>query len=232
MEGDLGSYLGSTPLISLGLAFLGGVGTSFTPCVYPIVPITVTYIGARSSGSRAHGFLLALCYSLSLAVLYAALGMFAALSGRIFGVLTQRPSVYLVAGAIILLFGLNMLEVFHLPMPAFLSKAAAPGQGRSGFFGAFLLGATSGLVVGPCTAPVLAAILTYVSTQRSVLLGGAMLFLFALGMCTLVLVLGTFSGLLASLPRSGSWMVKVKKGFGWFMIGIAEYFVFRAGMYW
>ena len=232
MQGDAGSYLGSTPLIALGLAFLGGVGTSFTPCVYPVVPITVAYIGARSSGSRAQGFLLALCYSLGLAVVYAALGMFAALSGRIFELVTQRPSVYLVVGAIILLFGLNMLEVFDLPMPAFLSRAAAAGQGRSGFFGAFLLGGTSGLVVGPCTAPVLGAILTYVSTERSVLLGGAMLFLFALGMCTLVLVLGTFSGLLSSLPRSGAWMVKVKKGFGWVMIAIAEYFVFRAGMYW
>lgn len=231
MVNGLEGYLESAPLIALGLSFLGGVVTSFTPCVYPIIPITVTFIGARSTQSRRHAFFLSLVYALGMALTYAALGMFAALTGKLFGVITQNPYIYLVVGNIILLFGLNMLEVFTLPLPRFLSGGTA-GTGRKGFTGAFFLGITSGLIVGPCTAPVLATILTYVGTQQNIFLGGSMLFLFAMGMCTLLIVLGTFSGLLSSLPKSGAWMVKVKKGFGWVMIGLGEYFIIKAGIYW
>jgi len=232
MEENLLRSLSTAPLVALGLAFLGGVATSFTPCVYPLIPITVTYIGARSTRSRSHGFFLSLFYALGLSVVYTALGIFAALTGKLFGSFTQNGWVYLAAGNLILLFGLSMLEVFNLPMPRFLSGAGGTGKAQSGFGGAFLVGATSGLVVGPCTAPALGVILTYVSAQKDVFLGGSMLFLFAMGMCTLVFILGTFSGLIATLPRSGEWMVKVKKGFGWVMIAIAEYFILQAGIYW
>jgi thiol:disulfide interchange protein DsbD len=231
MESTLAGYVHNAPLLALVLAFVGGVVTSFTPCVYPVIPITVTYIGARSIQSRAHAFFLSLLYALGMAVIYAGLGMFAALTGKLFGAITQNPYLYLAVGNVILLFGLNMLEVFSLPIPRFLSKARGD-KGQKGFTGAFFLGMTSGLIVGPCTAPVLATILTYVSTQKNVFLGGSMLFLFAMGMSTLLVVLGTFSGLLSSLPKSGAWMVKVKKGFGWVMVALGEYFILKAGMYW
>ena len=231
MGEGLAEALQTAPLLALGLAFLGGLATSFTPCVYPIIPITVTFIGARGVTSRTQAFVLSILYALGIAVTYTALGVFAALSGKIFGALTQSPYVFLVVGNIILLFGLNMLEVFELPLPGFLSGAGT-AKARQGFLGAFAIGVTSGLVVGPCTAPVLATILTYVATQGNVFLGGAMLFLFAMGMCALIIVAGTFSGALATLPKSGDWMVRIKKGFGWVMIVIAEFFIFRAGAYW
>lgn len=231
MGTDLAQYLQTAPLLALGLAFLGGVATSFTPCVYPILPITVTFIGARGVQSRLQAFWLSLLYALGIAVTYASLGIFAALTGSIFGALTQSPYVYLAVGNIILLFGLNMMEVFEIPLPGFFSKLGA-GKGKKGFLGAIVMGMTSGLVVGPCTAPVLATILTYVGTQGDVLLGGATLFLFAIGMSVLVVVAGTFSGLLSMLPKSGVWMVKVKKGFGWAMIILGEFFIVRAGIYW
>jgi len=232
MEESLANYVQTAPWVALGLAFLGGVATSFTPCVYPVIPITVAYIGARSTRSRSHGFFLSLFYAMGLSVVYAALGVFAALTGRLFGSVTQNGWVYLAAGNLILLFGLSMLDVFNLPMPRFLSGAGGTGKARPGFAGAFFVGATSGLIVGPCTAPALGVILTYVSAQKDVFLGGGMLFLFAMGMCTLVFILGTFSGLISALPRSGEWMIKVKKGFGWVMIAIAEYFILQAGIYW
>lgn len=231
MGTDLAQYLQTAPLLALGLAFLGGVATSFTPCVYPILPITVTFIGARGVQSRLQAFWLSLLYALGIAVTYASLGIFAALTGSIFGALTQSPYVYLAVGNIILLFGLNMMEVFEIPLPGFFSKLGA-GKGKKGFLGAIVMGMTSGLVVGPCTAPVLATILTYVGTQGDVLLGGATLFIFAIGMSVLVVVAGTFSGLLSMLPKSGVWMVKVKKGFGWAMIILGEFFIVRAGIYW
>ena len=213
------------------LAFAAGVGTSFTPCVYPIIPITVTYIGARSVGSKMRAFVLSLFYTLGLATTYSALGAFAALTGKIFGSFTQSPYVYLVVGNIILLMGLGMLDVFSIPIPGFLQDPSV-GKGRKGFTGAFLIGATSGFVAAPCTSPVLATILTYVSTKQSVAAGAGLLFVYSLGMCTLLIALGTFSGLLASLPKSGDWMVKIKKGFGWLMIGVGEFFIIRAGYFW
>jgi len=220
----------TAPLLALGLALLGGLATSFTPCVYPILPITVTFIGARGVQSRGHAFLLSLLYALGISVTYTSLGIFAALSGRLFGALTQSPYVFFAVGNIILLFGLNMLDVFVLPLPKFLSQAGGTKK-RKGLLGTFLIGITSGLIVGPCTAPVLATILTYVSTKGDVVLGGLMLFLFAMGMCAIIIIAGTFSGVLASLPKSGNWMVTVKKVFGWAMIAFGEYFIFKAGMY-
>ncbi len=231
MGNDLVHYLETAPLMAVGAALLAGVATSFTPCVYPIIPITVTYIGGRGAVSRLHAFTLASLYALGLAVTYAALGMVAALTGQIFGALTQSPYVYLAVGNIMILFGLSMMDVFSLPIPRFLAGGTASNK-KKGFLGAFLLGVTSGWVVGPCTAPVLATILTYVSTQKNVVLGGTMLFSFAIGMCLLIVAAGTFSGLLTSLPKSGTWMVRIKKGFGWLMIGLGEYFIVRAGIYW
>jgi cytochrome c-type biogenesis protein len=231
MGQELAQYMQSAPLLALALAFAGGVATGFTPCVYPILPITVAFIGARGVQSRFHAFSLSMLYALGISVTYAALGVFAALTGQLFGSLTQSPYVYLAVGNIILLFGLNMMEVFELPMPGFFSRMGA-GKGKKGFLGAFAMGMTSGLVVGPCTAPVLATILTYVGTKGDVVFGGLTLFLFAMGMSLLVVVAGTFSGALSMLPKSGEWMVKVKKGFGWVMIILAEVFIVRAGIYW
>jgi cytochrome c-type biogenesis protein len=228
---DLTQYMQTAPLLALAVAFAGGVATGFTPCVYPILPITVSFIGARGVRSRFHAFSLSMLYALGIAVTYASLGIFAALTGRIFGDLTQNPFVYLTVGNVIMLFGLNMMDVFHLPLPGFLGRMGA-GKGKTGLLGAFVMGLTSGLVVGPCTAPVLAAILTYVGTRGEVILGGATLFVFALGMSLLVVVAGTFSGALSLLPKSGEWMVKVKKGFGWVMIVLGEFFLVRAGIYW
>jgi len=231
MDTDLALTLQKTPLLALALAFVGGVATSFTPCVYPILPITVSYIGARGADSRLHAFLLSAFYALGMSATYAALGMVAALTGRIFGAMTQSPYVFLAVGNVILFSGLTMLDLIPLSLPSFLTGSGKASRGK-GLPGAFLLGVTSGLVVGPCTAPVLATILTYVSARKQVALGAATLFLFALGMSTLIVVAGTFSGFLSLLPRSGGWMVRVKKGFGWLMIGLGEYFLLRAGMAW
>jgi thiol:disulfide interchange protein DsbD len=231
MGEGLAEALQTAPLLALGLAFLGGLATSFTPCVYPIIPITVTFIGARGVQSRVQALVLSLLYALGIAVTYTALGVFAALSGRFFGSLTQSPYVYLVVANIMILFGLSMLDVFELPLPEFLTSGGT-AKARKGFLGAFVIGVTSGLVVGPCTAPVLASILTYVAQEGNVVFGGAVLFLFAMGMCTLIVIAGTFTGALASLPKSGGWMETVKKAFGWVMIAIGEYFIFRAGAYW
>jgi len=222
MEG----YLQTSLLLSFVAAYLGGLLASLTPCVYPMIPITAGVIGnSNLGGSKLRGFLLSLCYVTGMAITYAGLGIFAAATGRFFGTINTSPWTFMVIGNLILLLGLGMLDVFHFPsiVPKFSAKIkGAPG--------AFLVGILSGFVAGPCTAPVLGILLAYVASTRDVILGGLLLFVFAFGMGAILLAVGTFSGLMTSIPRSGIWMVKIKKTMGLLMVALAEYFLIKAGM--
>ncbi|MCA1602008.1 MAG: sulfite exporter TauE/SafE family protein [Acidobacteria bacterium] len=140
----------------------------------------------------------------------------------------MRPWTYIVVSNVILVLGLSMLDVFQLPTPQFLARWNPERKGK-GYVSALLLGASSGLVVGPCTAPALGAALAYVGARGSVVFGTSVLFVFAFGMGALMIALGTFSGALAALPRSGQWMARVKKAFGVIMIVVAEYLLLQAG---
>jgi len=206
---------------------------SFTPCMYPVMPITVAFIGAHSSGSRVKGFFLSLFYVVGMALTYTALGLVAALTGRLFGQFQTNPWTNFIMANIFILMGLSMLEVFSFPLriPAFISRLQ-PREQKKGFFGAFLVGAASGLVMGPCTAPVLAVLLSYAATKQNLLQAMALLFVFALGMGTLLIILGVFAGFLANLPKSGQWMSRVSHLCGWIMIGVGEYFLIQTGMMW
>ena len=225
---SLEAYLSAGSALAYAAAFVGGVLVGFTPCVYPVLPITVGYIGGRSPGSRTKGFFLSLSYILGMAAMYAALGCLAALTGRVFGQMTASPWTNIVVGTVCLLMALSLLDVFHVPVPAFLS-GASPGKRRSGVPGAFAVGMASGLVVGPCTAPVLGTLLVYVGARQNVLFGASLLFVFALGMGFLLLVVGTFTSLLANLPKPGKWTEIIKKGFGFFLILVGGYFLVEAG---
>ena len=222
------AYLQAGSVLSYAAVFVGGVLISFTPCIYPVLPITVGYIGGRSQGARGWGFFLSLSYVLGMAVTYAALGTLAATSGKVFGQVAANPVTNIVVGNICILMALSLLDVFHVTTPAFFSGSAA-GKRRGGIAGAFGIGLTSGLVVGPCTAPVLGALLVYVGAKQNVLFGTSLLFVFALGMGSLLLVIGTFTGLLANLPKSGRWTEVVKKVFGFLLILVGEYFLLEAG---
>jgi cytochrome c-type biogenesis protein len=222
---SLDLYLKGSVFMSFLAAFLGGVLTSFTPCVYPMVPITAGYVGSRNlGGSKARGFVLSLIYVVGVAVTYAALGVVAALSGRFFGEFNTNPWIHFAVANLMILLGLAMLDVFTIPMIGIGS-----GTPAGGLFSVFLLGIVSGFVAGPCTAPVMGVLLAYVATTRDLLFGGGLLFVFALGMGLLLVLVGTFSGVLAALPRSGEWMVKIKKILGLAMIGLGEYFLIKMG---
>ncbi len=225
------AYLGATPPLALAAAFVGGVLASLSPCVYPMIPIVSGYVGARAleQRKRLRAFSLSLSYVLGMALVYALLGMIAALSGSFFGQISSSPWAMFVVANILILFALNILEV--IPMPT-LPQVKWTGTGRGGLVGAFLVGAASGLVTSPCTSPVLFGLLTYVATTGSLFYGATLLFVFSLGMGVLLVVVGTFAGLLAALPRPGRWMVAIKKVLGLLLIGLGEYFLLRAGQAW
>jgi thiol:disulfide interchange protein DsbD len=173
--------------------------------------------------------LLSVMYAMGMAITYAALGMAAALTGRVFGEVTAHPLSYLVMGNVCILLSLSLFDVFRLPIPGFLARPGrTDGEGDT-MRGAFLVGICSGIVVGPCTAPVLGGLLLYVGSSGHPVFGASLLFTFAVGMALPVVVLGTFAGLLAGLPRSGAWLMKVKKGFGVLLLLAGEYLLLEAG---
>ena len=220
-------YLRSAPLAAVGIALLAGVLTSFTPCIYPLIPITVGIIGAKSAG-KGRGLYLSLLYVLGLALVYSSLGIFAALSGQLFGTISTNMWTYLIVGNLFLLFGLAMLDVFSLQVSFFQKWNPIAGSAPGGWT-AFIFGGVSALVAGPCTTPVLGSLLTYAASRQNIMLGFILLFVFALGLGTLPIIAGTFTGTLSALPRSGGWMNTIKKAFGFLMIAIGEYFLLKAG---
>jgi cytochrome c-type biogenesis protein len=229
----LSAYLQESFLLSYLAVYLGGVLVSFTPCVYPLVPVTIAFIGARGSGSRSRALILSLIYVLGMAVIYTALGAIAALSGKLFGQIQSNPWTYFLIGNLCILMGLSMLDVFSLRIrtPSFVIRIQTRKK-TAGMAGSFLVGAASGLVMGPCTAPALAVVLGYAATRQNVAFASSLMFVFALGMGTLLILIGTFAGLLAGIPKSGAWMVRISHGFGWILLGTGEYFLINAGILW
>lgn len=236
---NLNDFLAGNSPMAFPASFLAGVLISFTPCVYPIIPIQLGFIGGQTADAGAsegelrsrfslRGFKLSVLFVIGMSIVYAALGAFASLTGTLFGSWAASPWTYIVVGNVILVLSLSMFGVFQLQAPQFLMNFA-PRKSGNGSLSALAVGAASGLVVGPCTAPALGATLAYVGTQGNVVFGTLVLFTFALGMGSLMIVLGTFTGALSALPRSGGWMVKVKVGFGIAMLLIAQYLFVLAG---
>jgi len=220
-------HLGHSFLLAYAAAYLAGVLVSFTPCVYPVVPITAAVIGAQGGVSAGRGLILSLSFVLGLAVTYTAIGMFAALTGRLFGSIQASPLTQGALGVLFVFMGLAMLEVFHLSLERFMPRPRE-GAGRKGIVGSFAIGLTSGFLLGPCTAPVLAVILGVVAARQSVFFGGSLLFVFSFGVGTLLIVVGTFTGILAGLPKSGAWLTGVKKISGVLLLAAGAYFLYSA----
>jgi len=227
---NLQLYIESSALLAFFAAYLGGVLISFTPCTYPLIPITVGLIGAQENASKLRGFFLSLFYVTGLAITYSIIGAAAVLSGKIFGQMQTTPWTYFFMGNLCIFMGLAMLDVFtiSLPLPQKIARMISDKKGE-GFFGIFLLGGASGLIIGPCTAPALAVLLGFVALRTNLAYGMSLLFVFAFGMGTLLIIAGTFAGFIAALPRQGKWMANLKKVFGLILIGGGEYFLYTAG---
>ncbi len=218
--------------LALPLVFLGGLVTSLTPCIYPMIPITAAVIGGQATGadvSRGRVVLLTTAYVTGLALVYSLLGVVAAVTGSLFGSISTSPILYLLMANLLILFALMLLDVLPVPVPQRLLQWAGRAGSGGRLAGTFMMGAASGLVAAPCGAPVMGSLLTWVSTTGSVALGFTYLFVFSLGMSALLVVVGLASGGVVKLPRPGTWMVWVKRGFALVMIGVAEYYLIEMG---
>jgi thiol:disulfide interchange protein DsbD len=242
-QGLLGS------LTAIGVAYLGGVISSLTPCVYPMIPITVSVVGGMGGGGANHtdkkarwhqvwvrGFF----YVAGMALVYSCLGVLAGLTGKVFGTLTNTAGWYVSLSLVLALSALFMMEVIPFDPSVWLDsfkhragfkrKAHRPVQHQEmTWLGAFTLGASSGFLAAPCTTPVLTAILAFIAKSQSVGMGLALMVSFSLGLGTLLLIIAAFAGALQILPRSGVWMQRVKVASGLMLLGFSLYLMYRAG---
>jgi thioredoxin:protein disulfide reductase len=206
-------------LLSLFLVFLAGMGASLTPCVYPMIPITMAIVGAKGGG-KARGFSLSAVLVLGMAVTYTTLGVLAARSGAAFGAFAQKPAFLIPVSLLFAAFALSLFGAFDIALPPTLALKLQGDGTRKGFGGAFLMGLVLGPLSAPCVGPVIGAVLVAIAQHGDVWLGALQLFVFALGMGVLFLIVGTFS---AALPRSGDWLTRFKQVLGLVVLGFAAW---------
>jgi thioredoxin:protein disulfide reductase len=201
--------------------FIGGMALNLTPCVYPLIPITISYFGGRRDKGRpiVHG----LCFMSGLAFTNAILGVVAAMTGGLMGALLQNPLVLLLIAALLVLLGTSLFGFWDLRIPRGLMQLAS--KFYTGYFGSLFIGLTLGIVAAPCIGPFILGLLTWVASIGSPFFGFLVFFTLSLGLGVPLFFLALFSGFLKSLPRAGEWMLWVKALMGWIMMGMAVYFI-------
>ncbi|HYP25551.1 MAG TPA: cytochrome c biogenesis protein CcdA [Blastocatellia bacterium] len=215
---------------ALMFIFLSGLALNATPCVYPIIPITIGFFanqGTQGGPPRlSRTFSMASMYVLGMAVTYSILGVIASMSEGLFGAALQNPLVLIALALVMVGLALSMFGFYEFRLPEFLNSFANKStQSTSGLVGALVMGLTMGIVAAPCIGPFVLALLVHVGTKGDPVYGFMMFFVLALGLGLPYLILGTFAGAIKSLPRSGEWMVTVRKVFGLVLIGMALYFL-------
>ena len=215
-------FHGGLWLTVLGI-FLGGLALNLTPCIYPLIPITVSFFGARSSELRGKRMIHGAMYIGGLSVTNSILGVSAALTGGMLGTALQNPLVLVAVSAIILAMGLSFFGFWEIRLPSGIVNAASRGFG--GFFGSFFMGLTLGVVAAPCLGPFVLGLLTYVGQKGDPILGFLYFFVLSIGLGLPLGVLAVSSGAVDKLPMSGNWLLWIKKGFGWVLVGMAVFMI-------
>lgn len=223
LSSDVGGTLAARGLpLTLLAIFVLGLALNLTPCVYPLIPITIGYFSQQSGSSTGRRAALSSFYVLGIAITYSALGVFSALSGKLFGAWLQHPGVLIFFALLMLVMATSMFGLFEMQAPKFIANRSG---GKSGLLGALTMGLVIGIVAAPCVGPFVISLIALVSSLQSPMLGFLMFFVLALGLGLPYLFLGIFSSGVSSIPRSGVWMLQVKKGMGFILIAMAFYFV-------
>lgn len=206
--------------------FAGGMALNLTPCIYPLIPITISYFGGKATqGASGGGRLIihGLCYMLGLALTNSTLGVAAALTGGLMGAMLQSPAVLIAVSLVLTAFAASLFGLWELRLPGSLTQAAA--KSYTGYFGSLFMGLTLGVVAAPCIGPFVLGLLTWVAGMGSPWLGFLIFFTLSLGLGLPLFILALFSGQIKQLPRSGDWMLWVRKLMGWVLVAMAAHFI-------
>lgn len=223
-DGDLGRWIAERGLpVTLLLVMLLGLGLNLTPCVYPLISVTIAFFGRQGRHRPYRVAALAVAYVLGITVSFSAVGVAAAMSGGLFGAALQSPLVLAFIATILVFLALSTFGFYQLQPPAWVMRRI--GGSTGGFAGAVFMGLTMGIVAAPCVGPVVLGLLVFVGSQQSVVLGFQLFFALGLGMGLPYVALALAAGSLKALPRSGDWLVWVERAFGFLLLGLAAYFV-------
>jgi len=203
--------------------FAGGMALNLTPCVYPIIPVTISYFAGQSDRRQSRLVAHGACYVIGLAVTNSLLGVTAALTGGLMGALLQNPVVLIAIATVLVLFAASLFGFWEMRLPFAVTQIAS--RGYAGYVGSLFMGLTMGVVAAPCIGPFVLGLLTWVAGLGSVWLGFVVFFTLSLGLGLPLFVLALFSGQLQRLPRSGEWMLWVRKMMGWVLVGMAAYYL-------
>ena len=203
--------------------FAGGIALNLTPCIYPLIPITVSYFGGRSGHGQGKLLIHGTCYIGGLVITNSVLGVMAALSGGMLGSLLQHPIVLVLVAAVFIFFASSLFGLWEIRLPYSVSQVTS--KTYTGYFGSLIMGMTLGIVASACIGPFILGLLTWVATIGSIWTGFLIFFTLSLGLGLPLFFLALFSGQLGKLPRSGEWMLWVKKLLGWVLVGMAAYFI-------
>ncbi|MBW2311466.1 MAG: thioredoxin family protein [Deltaproteobacteria bacterium] len=222
-EGTQEGAVDASIWFTLFVLFLSGLALNLTPCVYPLIPITISYFGGKGQRIRGQTIVHGLLYMFGLAVTNSLLGLSAALSGGMLGFALQHPIVLIFVAAVIVAMGLSFFGLWELRLPLWLTRAAS--KGFAGFFGTFFMGLTLGIVAAPCIGPFILGLLVYIGQLGDPLLGLLYFFVLSIGLGLPLAVLAIFSGAMVRLPKSGEWMLWIRKLMGWVLFFMAAFMI-------
>jgi len=211
--------------LGLGISFLAGVVASFSPCIYPLIPITLGIVGVGSATTRLKGLIISSIFVLGMATIYTTLGIIASLTGKFLWSFFINPVTFIFLAAVLFFLGISTLADITINIPFFSFNYEA--SKNKNLFSIFILGMVSSLGLIPCSFPVLGAILSLISLKQNILYGGSALFLFSLGFGTILIILGTFATLIKKLPKQGFWLMAIKKIVGVTLIIMGVYFLLK-----
>ena len=202
--------------------FLGGLALNLTPCVYPLIGVTIAYFG-NESGAPRKVIALASLYVLGIALMFSGVGVAVALSGGLFGAALQNPYVLAVIVGMLLTLAASSFGLFSLQPPQWIMQRA--GVARPGYLGALLMGFGMGVVAAPCIGPIVLGLLLMVQQRQSALFGFVLFFTLAVGLGLPYIALALAAGNIRRLPRSGEWLAWIEQLFGFVLVGLALYFL-------
>ena len=214
---------GASIWFTLLAIFLGGLALNLTPCVYPLIPITVSYFGGKSERIRGQTIIHGLLYMFGLSMTNSLLGLSAALSGGMLGFALQNPFVLIFVVAVMVAMALSFFGLWELKLPIGLTRLAS--KSYAGFLGTFFMGLTLGIVAAPCLGPFILGLLVYVGQMGDPFLGFIYFFVLSIGLGLPLSVLAIFSGAIVRLPKSGDWMLWIRKFMGWVLLGMAAFMI-------
>jgi thioredoxin:protein disulfide reductase len=215
--------LSQSPFIFISVFFLG-LGLNLTPCVYPMLSITISLFRGAEHEPRSRAFVKALAYVLGMVTMYSGLGLVAAVTGGFFGEWLQNFWVQLATGILVIGLAFSMLGLYQFRLPSWL-MSSYQGAARGALLSFFISGLLVGIVAAPCMGPAVLALLAFVSAQQNMTFGFLLFFVMALGLGLPYLILGTFSGLLAKLPKSGAWLVWFERLMGVVLLTFGIFYV-------